>query len=424
MAVVITLTMAIFNKSLKQPTLSLVCLYLSVMKYKIYLVAILSIALSCSCTLLNSQVINEVYTGGGNTSPTATYSNDAVILKGTPGASLSGWSIQYTGASGTTWSSTKLDFAASAVFNASGFFYIQYGGAFAGPSNLPNPPFTPGSNSFASVTNNMSATGGKIALVSNTTGLSAVACPTPSGGGTILDFIGYGTANCSEGNNNNTTAASLGGNSANTYSYKRTNFVDTNNNLNDFSANAAPLPIELVDFQVYQKETNVVLTWITAREQDNHRFVVERSTDGKQYESIGEVAGQGTSSVIQNYEFTDTKPLNGTNYYRLRQVDFDGMEDISPVRSVKISLSGHLSIAPNPAGDSREVVLYYESVRENDVRISVINMLGTLVLEQQANFVKGDNYIAIDLSNLVTGSYFVRLDEGSQAPLIQQIVVK
>jgi hypothetical protein len=394
------------------------------MKHQPQLSILLTIVFSTLVTLAQSQVINEVYTGGGNTAPTATYSNDAVILKGTPGASLSGWSIQYTGAAGTSWSSTKLDFAASAVFNASGFFYIQYGGAVAGPSNLPNPPFTPGSNSFATVTNNMSATGGKIALVSNTTGLSAVACPTPSGGGTILDFIGYGTANCSEGNNNNTTAASLSGNSANTHSYKRTNFVDTNNNLNDFSANSAPLPIELLDFQVYPKESRVVLMWVTAREQDNHEFVIERSTDGKEYKDIATIDGQGTSSAIHNYEYTDANPFSGTNYYRLRQVDFDGTVDYSPVRSIKIGDSSHFSIAPNPTPVGQEVVLYYDSVRESDVRVSVFNTLGLLVREQQASFQKGDNYLAVNLSDLSAGNYILRLEDGTQAPLVQQIILK
>jgi hypothetical protein len=240
-----------------------------------------------------------------------------------------------------------IPFSGTAVFNSGGFFYLQFASGGANGVALPNPPFTSGSTSYATSTINMSATGGKLALVSSTSGLQTVICPTPTAGA-VLDFVGYGSANCSEGNNNNTTAAALPA-TPSTQSMKRTNFVDTNNNLNDFSTNTTPLPIELLDFQVYQKESRVVLMWVTAREQDNHEFVIERSTDGKEYKDIATIDGQGTSAVIQNYEYTDANPFSGTNYYRLRQVDIDGTIDYSPVRSIKISMGGRLSVAPNPA---------------------------------------------------------------------------
>jgi hypothetical protein len=189
---------------------------------------------------------------------------------------------------------------------------------------------------------------------------------------------------------------------------------------------ASALPLELSSFsaKAIESEKAIELNWTTENERDFAHFEVERSTDGKQYETIGKVMGEGTTFGTQTYEFTDTKPQNGINYYRLRLVDLDGTDGFSPMRSVNISLDDHLSIAPNPTTDNREVVLYYESGHENEVRIRVFNTLGVLAFEQQATFVKGDNYVAIDLSDLTSGSYFIRLEDGSQAPMVQQIIVK
>jgi hypothetical protein len=72
----------------------------------------------------------------------------------------------------------------------------------------------------------------------------------------------------------------------------------------------------------------------------------------------------------------------------------------------------------------QEAILYYESTREGDVRVSVFNTLGLLVREQQASFQKGDNYLAVDLSDLSAGNYILRLEDGTQTPLVQQIIVK
>jgi hypothetical protein len=162
------------------------------MRLVFYLPALLAATLSLCSTQGKTQVINELYVGGGNAG--ATYTNDAVVLRGTPGASLSGWSLQYTSASGTSWNLNIVSFSGSSVFNSSGFFYLQFAGGVSGGAALPNPPFTSGSTSYATSTINMSATGGKIALVSSTSGLQTVICPTPTAGTVAPCLILWGMA--------------------------------------------------------------------------------------------------------------------------------------------------------------------------------------------------------------------------------------
>ena len=88
------------------------------------------------------------------------------------------------------------------------------------------------------------------------------------------------------------------------------------------------IPVELVDFKAQKQNTAVKLAWSTATELNNAFYAIERSDNGKSFEKIGEVAGYGNSQQARSYTFMDEKPMNTVNYYRLRQVDFDGKETV------------------------------------------------------------------------------------------------
>jgi predicted extracellular nuclease len=130
-------------------------------------------------------VISQVYGGGGNAG--ATFKNDFIELYnlGAAAIDVSTWSVQYGAATGTSWQKTNL----SGSIAPGRFYLIQEGAGTGGTVNLPI--------ADASGTIAMSATAGKIALVNNQTVIGAIACPI---GGTVVDFVGYGTtANCFEG---------------------------------------------------------------------------------------------------------------------------------------------------------------------------------------------------------------------------------
>ena len=157
--------------------------------------------------------ISEVYGGGGNSG--ATFKNDFIELynRGSSDVSLSGWSVQYGSASGTTWSVTNLG---NFTLQPGQHYLVQEAQGAGGSVNLPTPD--------ATGTIAMAAGAGKVALVDNTTALAG-ACPT---GATIIDLVGYGAANCSETSPtatlSNTTSAGRKGGGA----------TDTNNNAADF----------------------------------------------------------------------------------------------------------------------------------------------------------------------------------------------
>ncbi|RYY54944.1 MAG: hypothetical protein EOO09_12490 [Chitinophagaceae bacterium] len=87
---------------------------------------------------------------------------------------------------------------------------------------------------------------------------------------------------------------------------------------------ASVLPVTLQSFTVNAVNTTALLQWVTASELNNDHFDIERSVDGRVFSKIGRVAGNGTTSIPQDYRFTDASPVSGNNYYRLAQVDIDG----------------------------------------------------------------------------------------------------
>lgn len=94
------------------------------------------------------------------------------------------------------------------------------------------------------------------------------------------------------------------------------------------------LPVTWVSFTGKATENNILLQWSTAYEFNNSHFDIQRSSNGIEFITIGTVAGVGNSRTLQTYQFTDYELLRGMAYYRIRQVDFDGMSDYSKVITV------------------------------------------------------------------------------------------
>src|SRR5690606_7021743 len=83
----------------------------------------------------------------------------------------------------------------------------------------------------------------------------------------------------------------------------------------------------------------VQLNWTTASEKDNSHFEILRSSNGRDAVLIGTVSGSGNSKTLKSYKFIDSAPLEGDNYYQLRQVDLNGNSEWSQMVAVKARLA-------------------------------------------------------------------------------------
>jgi len=161
-------------------------------------------------------VVSQLYGGGGNSG--ATFKNDFIELfnRGTETVTITGWSVQYTSSTGTSWQATNL----SGSIAPGKYYLIQEAAGTGGTTDLPTPDAT---GNIA-----MSASAGKVALVNNTTALSG-ACPSSV---SIIDHVGFGSgSNCFEGSGP-TPAPS----NTNAVLRKANGCTDTDNNSSDFSA--------------------------------------------------------------------------------------------------------------------------------------------------------------------------------------------
>lgn len=94
------------------------------------------------------------------------------------------------------------------------------------------------------------------------------------------------------------------------------------------SATSSLLPIELQSFEATREDVAVVLDWVTATEKNNDYFDVLRSPDALSGQALTVVSGAGNSDQAISYQWVDQPPFEKDNYYRLRQVDFDGTEEL------------------------------------------------------------------------------------------------
>ena len=181
------------------------------------------------------------------------------------------------------------------------------------------------------------------------------------------------------------------------------------------------LPIELYQFDAKRVDDRVHLSWITISELNNDYMAVERSQNGIDFYEIGRVDGSGTISFEQAYDFIDESPRPGLNYYRLRQVDFDGSVEYH--RVVVVDMEGQvdqkIQILPNPANEIAELQLGQSF--DEQTEIFIYNTNGQLIAQQKLQ--AGTTNLELDLSNLASGMYqlkWVHQNEVELIPFVKQ----
>jgi hypothetical protein len=164
------------------------------------------------------------------------------------------------------------------------------------------------------------------------------------------------------------------------------------------------LPVTLLSFTAMLQSNNTsLLKWVTSNETSNRYFAVQRSGDGAAFDSLGSVPGAGTTGIQQNYSFTDGAPLSGMNYYRLKQVDFNGHETWSPVVSVRVQSPLAFSISPNPAHDL--LTVYPGTTLSGKGVFRIIDIRGRLLMTVNATT---DNAQQLNIASLAPGTYILQ----------------
>ncbi|MBL0181988.1 MAG: T9SS type A sorting domain-containing protein [Chitinophagaceae bacterium] len=188
------------------------------------------------------------------------------------------------------------------------------------------------------------------------------------------------------------------------------------------------LPVDLLSFSGYKDGSRNQLKWTTSTEQNNKGFEVQRSLDGVNYTSIGFVnslAPGGSSSGQLNYTFADNSVTGSRQFYRLRQVDFDGNSKLSNIvllKSDKPSLITIDGMFPNPA--TTVVNMMLSSPVKDKVQMVILDVNGRIVKVQSLNVEAGSNTLPVNVAALAGGTYMVKLisstGEVSTGKLVKQ----
>lgn len=189
--------------------------------------------------------------------------------------------------------------------------------------------------------------------------------------------------------------------------------VNFDSDLCRYTSTLPVLPIELANFAGQSKNEAVLLSWQTATEINNRGFEIQRSYDSETWETINFVDGEGDSSELVDYEYEDNRPLQGENYYRLKQIDFDGKFSYSDVILVKMMQKGNLiAVFPNPVHQDLTVAIAVSEAANGNIQI--FDYSGKVIFSQAASLDEGTNQLSVATDDLQTGIYFLQVAYGNE----------
>ncbi|MBK8056297.1 MAG: T9SS type A sorting domain-containing protein [Saprospiraceae bacterium] len=141
------------------------------------------------------------------------------------------------------------------------------------------------------------------------------------------------------------------------------------------------------------KNETTQITWSVATQINNEKYIIEHSPNGSNFSPIGDIPGDGTYNATKHYEYIHTSPSFGMNYYRIKQVDFDGKYSYSDIASVRYDEDSNINIYPNPA--TSEVTI----TTSETTTLQIMDVYGKLYKQQDIS--EGQN--TINLSELPSG---------------------
>lgn len=170
------------------------------------------------------------------------------------------------------------------------------------------------------------------------------------------------------------------------------------------------LPVSLLNFSGRLAESVVKLNWATASEEKSKQFIIQHSTDNRNWKQVGIVAAAGNSTIRKEYEFTHSFPADGINFYRLVQQDIDGKSTISRVVTITTATQ-KITWYPNPVINEMNI----RFPGEGTGHIVFFNSNGQVIKRAAIT----GNETKIDLSSLPKGIYIAEITRGNERQTIR-----
>ena len=193
------------------------------------------------------------------------------------------------------------------------------------------------------------------------------------------------------------------------------------------SLDCSILPLEFTEFGGEKVKDQNLLHWATAREYNTSHFEIERSSDAMDFVKIGELKSGSKKLENQIYQYWDSEPQNGINYYRLKQVDVDGT--FTYTKTIAIDNQGSITtfelqkMYPNPAQNTINFVFAVPS-SNSEIQIEIFDSNGKSVAKTINSYQKGVQHFNQNVASFSKGLYILRLSNLKTGEILTEKFIK
>ena len=182
------------------------------------------------------------------------------------------------------------------------------------------------------------------------------------------------------------------------------------------------LPVTLLDFYGTPEDNSNLIEWATASEINNSFFLLERSSDGIEFEEIAKITGGGNSTSLLKYQYQHQNP-NDLEYYRLKQVDFDGQFEYSKVIAINSMKEAIINIFPNPTNSTLSLS-FMDNITSGEYVITITDVLGKVFIKKLNVNPNNRLFLIEEFESFAKGFYTIKISDGSDNILKSSKVIK
>jgi hypothetical protein len=189
--------------------------------------------------------------------------------------------------------------------------------------------------------------------------------------------------------------------------------------------NATTLPVNITQLQASKQQLGINLVWKAENELSIENYIVERSSNGINFEAIGSINAVGNNGATVDYHFFDALPLNGNNYYRIKANDKSGAFRFTNIVVINLkSLLTGISVYPNPISTG-SFMLKLQGMAAGQYGIQLFTNQGQQVLVKEIKHLGGSSTVTINLpSGLSAGMYFIRYTKNNVVLKNEQVIIE
>lgn len=185
------------------------------------------------------------------------------------------------------------------------------------------------------------------------------------------------------------------------------------------------VPVKFLGFTATKKNNTALLSWRVENEDaTTAKYVIQKSANAVNFDDVAEVPAKNNGSNIYSFIQDNLSAIrnSGVIYFRIKQSDKDGKFVYTPIRSVRIDgKSFSVSSYPNPVKDYTKIII--DLIKESNVNVTVTDASGKLVRNINIQGVKGPNFKDINMNNLASGSYMLKVQADKEIKTISLVKV-